>query len=188
MKLSAWARKQGISYKTAWRWFKQGKLPALTRQLPTGTILVEEPLEHEGLAALYARVSSADQKHDLDRQIARLLRWANEHGLAIGMTVAEVGSGLNGKRQKLIRLLMDHRVKTIVVEHRDRLMRFGVECVEAALRSCGRHLLIAEPGEVKDDLVQDMIDVLTSFCARLYGKRSAQNRARLAVRAIQEGG
>ena len=70
MKLSDWARKQGVSYLTAWRWFKSGKLPVPARQLPSGTILVEEPLP-EGRTVLYARVSSADQREDLERQVER---------------------------------------------------------------------------------------------------------------------
>jgi len=68
MKLSDWARQQGISYITAWRWFRAGKLPVPARQLPTGTILVEAP-RPEGTTVLYARVSSADQKEDLERQV-----------------------------------------------------------------------------------------------------------------------
>jgi len=79
MKLSEWARKQGISYLTAWRWFKAGQLPVPARQLPTGTILVEEP-NPEGRTVLYARVSSADQKDDLQRRVQRLEAVAREQG------------------------------------------------------------------------------------------------------------
>jgi putative resolvase len=71
VKLSHWARKHGISYLTAWRWFKAGKLPVPARQLPSGTILVEEP-SPGGRTVLYARVSSADQRADLERQVERL--------------------------------------------------------------------------------------------------------------------
>lgn len=92
---------------------------------------------------------------------------------------------MNGHRPKLLKLLADPRVKTIVVEHRDRLMRFGFECVEAALRAQDRRIAVVDSGEVKDDLVQDMIEVLTSFCARLYGRRSAKNKAKKALEAIQ---
>jgi putative resolvase len=70
-----------------------------------------------------------------------------------------------------------------VVEHRDRLARFGVEYLEAALAAQGRRLVVVEDAEVADDLVRDMVEVLTSFCARLYGRRSAKRRARLAVEA-----
>ena len=68
MKLSEWARKQGISYKTAWKWYKEGKLHVPAYQTPTGTILVKVSEEKEGRkTAIYARVSSADQRMDLDR-------------------------------------------------------------------------------------------------------------------------
>lgn len=185
MKLSEWAKKQGISYKTAWRWVRQGKMPVPFEQTPTGTILVREPDTPPGAVALYARVSSTDQKSDLDRQVARLVEYANAQGWMVAKAVTEIGSGLNGHRPKLIRLLADPKVRTIMVEHRDRLMRFGFEYVEAALAAQGRRVVVVEPGEVKDDLVQDMIEVLTSFCARLYGRRSARNKAKKALEAIQ---
>ena len=185
MKLSEWARKQGISYKTAWRWVRQGKMPVPFEQTPTGTILVKEQEAHSPAVALYARVSSADQKADLDRQIARLVAYANEQGWVVSRAVSEIGSGLNGHRPKLIRLLADPKIGTIVVEHRDRLMRFGFEYVEAALAAQGRRVMVVEPGEVKDDLGQDMIEILTSFCARLYGRRSARNKAKKALEAIE---
>lgn len=185
MKLAAWARQQGIQYKTAYLWFRAGILPIPARQLPTGTILVDpEPAAPDGVA-LYGRVSSADQKGDLDRQLARLSAYAAEHGLVVVKVVGEVGSGLNGHRAKLLALLRDRQVGAIVVEHRDRLARFGTEYIEAALAATGRRLVVLETGEVKDDLVQDMIDVLTSFCARLYGRRAARNRAQRAIDAVQ---
>lgn len=126
MKLSDWARKQGISYITAWRWFKGSKLPVAARQLPTGTILVDEP-NPEGRTVLYARISSADQKDDLQRQVQRLQVFAREQGWTEFEVVAEIGSGLDGKRKKLLRVLHDPRVARIVVEHRDRLARFGFD-------------------------------------------------------------
>jgi putative resolvase len=69
----------------------------------------------------------------------------------------------------------------MVVEHRDRLARFGVEHLEAALSAQGRRLVMVDPGETNDDLVRDMIEVLTNFCARLYGRRGARNRMLRAV-------
>jgi len=134
------------------------------------------------------RVSSADQKEDLGRQIARLVACTSERDWAVTRAVSEIGSGLNGHRPKLLRLLSDPKVGTIVVEHRDRLMRFGFEYVEAALAAQGRRIVVVEPGEVKDDLVQDRIEVLTSFCACLYGRRSAWNKAKKALEAIEHEG
>ena len=97
----------------------------------------------------------------------------------------EVGSGMNGGRRKVRRLLADPRVATVVVEHRDRLGRMNTELVEAALSAHGRRLVVLDSGEVTDDLVRDTVEVLTSFCARLYGRRSARNRAIKAVGCAQ---
>ena len=186
MKLSTWARLQGISYRTAWRWFKAGILPVPANQLPNGTILLSDSGSDKKSVTIYARVSSFDQKTDLDAQVSRLLTFANGQGFTVAKSVMEIGSGLNKHRPKLLNLLSDPEVEIILIEHRDRLMRFGSEYVEAALASQGRKLLIADSQELKDDLVQDMIEVLTSFCARLYGRRSAKNKAQKAVKAIQE--
>ena len=82
--------------------------------------------------------------------------WASEQGVTIDEVVTEVGSGLNAKRPRLARLLADREVAQIVVEHRDRLARFGVEHLAAALSAQGRHILVVEEGEVDDDLVRDM--------------------------------
>jgi putative resolvase len=160
-------------------------MPVPWQQSPTGTILVDAPMEEKPSAvALYARVSSHDQRGDLDRQLARLSSYAAEHDLHVVEAVAEVGSGLNGKRRKLLRLLSDATIAAVVVEHRDRFARFGSEYLEAALAASGRRLIVVDSSEMNDDLVQDMISVLTSFCARLYGKRSARNRAISIERAL----
>ena len=185
MKLSTWAKKQGISYRTAWRWFKNGKLPVLAEQTKTGTILIKEKPSQLNAVAIYARVSSRDQKKDVDQQISRLVQYANAKGLVVAQTITEIGSGLNGHRPKLMKLLTDSNIEIILVEHRDRLMRFGAEYVESALAAQGRKLIVVDATELKDDLVQDMIEVLTSFCARLYGRRSAKNKAKKALEMIQ---
>lgn len=183
MKLSDWARQQGVTYKTAWKWFKQGKLPVPAEQLPTGTILVYPEKQTSGKVAIYARVSSSDQRSDLDRQVARLVEWSTAQGLTVSMVVKEIGSGLNGNRKGLMKLLSNPEVDTIVVEHRDRLARFGVEFVQAALQAHGRRLLVVEEREIDDDIVRDLREVVFSLCARLYGKRSARLRAERAVKA-----
>ena len=134
---------------------------------------------------VYARVSSDDQRADLDRQVARLTAWASAQDLPVGQVVCEVGSGLNGKRPMLRRILSDPDAKVIVVEHRDRLARFGVEHLEAALSAQGRRIVVADPGETTDDLVRDMIEVLTGMCARLYGRRGVRNRAMRALTAAK---
>ena len=106
--------------------------------------------------------------------------------MRVAKVVAEVGSGLNGHRKGLLAVLRSPEYGLVVVEHRDRLARFGSEYIEAALAAMGRRLIVVDPEEVTDDLVQDMIDVLTSMCARLYGRRSARNRAEKAMKAASE--
>ncbi len=134
---------------------------------------------------MYCRVSSADQRDDLERQAGRVAEECGRRGITLAETVTEVGSGLNGHCVKLRKLLADPTVTRIVVEHRDRLARFGVEHLDAALSATGRSIIVINPDEVKDDLVRDMVEVLTSMCARLYGRRSAARRAKAAVRAAE---
>jgi putative resolvase len=160
-------------------------MPVPFRRLPSGTILVDVAAAGEERVVLYARVSSHDQRPDLDRQVSRLTQWATEAGWEVGQVVAEVGSGLNGKRAKLSRVLSDPCASVIVVEHRDRLARFGVEHLHAVLAAQGRRIVVVDDGESADDLVRDMIEVLTSMCARLYGRRGARDRAMRAVTATK---
>ena len=185
MKLSAWSKEQGISYRTALNWFHAGTLPVPARQLPTGTILVDPPVRETGVTVVYCRVSSHDQKPDLERQAGRVLTMCSERGIRIDRTVTEIGSGRGGRRTKLRTLLGDPKVSTIVVEHRDRLARFGVEYLEAALAAHGRTVVVLDDAESPDDLARDLTEVLTSMCARLYGRGSASRRAAAAVVAIE---
>ncbi len=136
---------------------------------------------NRGRTVVYACVSSVDQKFDVDRQVARVTEWATCQGVSVDQVVTEVRSALNGHRRKFLTLLRDTSVSRIIVEHRDHFVRFAVEYVEAALAAQGRELIVVDPTELDDDLVRDMTEILTSFCARLYGKRAAANRARRAM-------
>ncbi|WP_070903296.1 IS607 family transposase [Mycobacterium tuberculosis] len=173
---------------TAYRWFHAGLLPVPARKAGRLILVDDQPADRSRRArtAVYARVSSADQKPDLDRQVARVTAWATTEQIAVDKVVTEVGSALNGHRRKFLALLRDPSVKRIVVEHRDRFCRFGSEYVEAALAAQGRELVVVDSAEVDDDLVRDMTEILTSMCARLYGKRAAQNRAKRALAAAAE--
>jgi putative resolvase len=187
VKLVEWARANGVHPQTAYRWFREDRMPVRARRLESGTIWVDAPPVGEvGRTVVYARVSSHDQRQDLDRQVARVTAWATSNGHVISDVVTEVGSGLNGKRPKLRRILSDPSAWVVVVEHRDRLARFGVEHLEAALSAHGRKVVVTDRGETADDLVRDKIEVLTSMCARLYGRRGARNRAMRAVTATKQ--
>lgn len=186
MKLSQWAKTKGISYQTAHRMFQSGMIPDKTEQLPTGTILVYPDIPQQPQRiALYARVLSSDRKEDLHRQMQRLRDYAAAHGLTIEKEVAEIGSGLNGNCPQLHKLLRDMTITVIVVEHRDRLARFGVPFLESVLESTGRRIMVLNVTEHKEDLAQDFVDAVTYFCTRIYGKRAAKNKANKALEAIQ---
>lgn len=181
MNPASWAERNGVARAIAYRWFRAGVLPAPARKVGR-LILVEEPTCEVGIqsrTAVYARVSSADQKADLDRQVARVTAWATNERISVN----KVGSALNGHRRKFLALLGDPTRSRIVVEHRHRFCRFGSEYVEAALGAQGRELIVVDSSEVDDDLVRDMTEILTSMCARLYGRRAAVNRAKRAIAA-----
>jgi predicted site-specific integrase-resolvase len=185
MNLAAWAERNRVARVTAYRWFRAGLLPVPARRVGR-LMLVDEPIGEASLrarTALYARVSSADQKADLDRQVARVTAWATDQQITVDVVVVEVGSAPTGHRRKFLALLRDQSVHRIVVEHRDRFCRFGSEYARAALAARGRERVVVDTAEVDDDLVRDTTEILTSMCARLYGKRAAQNRVKRALAA-----
>jgi putative resolvase len=155
------------------------------QNMPRGSILVTDAELRDANNCgvhLYSRVSSHDQKEDLDRQLKRLRDYAAAKGWDILSETKEIGSGLNGKRPKLQKLL-EQPDGAICVEHEDRLSRFGVPYIRAAMRAANRELHVINATEQKNELVQDFIDVITSMCARIYGKRSAKNKAKRAIEA-----
>jgi len=189
MKLAEWARRNKIHPRTAERWFHNGILPVKAKQLETGTILIlEEDVKipnETSKVAIYARVSTRDQSEDLDRQLIRLKEYCAAKGYTIFKEVKEVASGMNDRRAKLTSLLEDKTIDTIVVEHKDRLTRFGYNMVDVLLRSNNRKIEVMNESECKDDLVEDFIDIITSMCSRIYGKRSAKNKRDNMVKELK---
>jgi predicted site-specific integrase-resolvase len=177
MKLSTYAKQKGITYRTAHRWWKAGKLKGT--QLDPGTILLEEDnssVQPQGIA-LYARVSSADQKADLTRQLARLQTYALAKGYQIDLQISEIAGGLNDNRPKLMKVLLDPNIGVKVVEHKDRLTRFGFNYISQLLQTQGKRIEVIFPSDTDNELVDDFVAVITSMAARIYGKRNSKRRA-----------
>ncbi len=176
MKLSDYAKRIGVSYKTAYRWWRAGRLDAY--QLDTGTIIVREEVQPTvgRQVALYARVLGGDQKTDVERQLQRLRDYAAAQGYHVAVEVTEIASGLNENRPKLNQLLRNAAIGIIVVEHRDRLTRFGFNYIQLLLEQQGRRVEVLNRQDTRNDLVDDFMAVISSMAARLYGPRRAKQR------------
>ena len=134
----------------------------------------------------YARVSSHDQKDDLARQADRLAVYAETNGCLTPEIISDLGSVLNYKKrglQRLIRMICRREVGTLVLTHKDRLLRFGADLIFALCGLYGVRVVVIEnePDRFEDRLAQDVIELMTVFSARLYGRRSHQNRKRNVV-------
>ena len=184
MKLSSYAKRLGISYKTAWRYWKDGKLDAY--QLPSGTIIVADDKLRDKYVCIYARVSSAENKGNLDSQTERLAQYCIAKGYKVHKIVKEVGSGVNDNRKKLAKLLNDSECGLIVVEHKDRLTRFGFNYIKVLLNQMGKDIEVANESENdKQDLMQDFVSIITSFCARIYGLRRSKRKTEAIIKELK---
>jgi len=182
MKLSQYAKMKGVVYRTAWNWWKKGIIECEQDKI-TGSIFMKTDVKYnkqQEKVALYARVSSYEKKKDLESQLERLRNFSNASGYIISKEVKEVASGMNDNREKLNKILTDVSYATIIVENKDRLTRFGFNYIKNFLEMQGRKVIVMnESDENKEqDLMKDLISVITSFCCRLYGLRRGQNKAR----------
>jgi putative resolvase len=187
MKLSHYAKQQGISYRTALRWFRDGTIQGY--QAPSGTIIVTEDRQVQpasGKVAIYARVSSSEQRENLERQAERLSQYCTVRGYQVTLVVKEIASGVNDSRPKLLSLLKDTSITRVVVEHRDRLTRFGFHYIDALFSVQGRVIEVVNPAENdKEELLADLTSIIYAFCARLYGQRRAKRKTEKVVQELQ---
>ena len=191
MKLSQYAKQQGISYRTALRWWQAGLIKGY--QAPTGTIIVAEEPPKEAhtvnRVAIYARVSSHEHRTNLERQVERLEDYCAAKGYQVGLVVKEIASGVNESRPKLLALLKDPTVTKVVVEHQDRLTRFGFRYLETLLELAGRQIEVVNLADNdREDLFADLVSIVYSFAARLYGQRRAKRKTERIVKELQADG
>jgi predicted site-specific integrase-resolvase len=187
MKLSDYAKSLGISYRAAWNHYKDGKIPG-AYQLASGTIIVPEAEQPKGdkKVAVYARVSSSENHSNLQSQVERVTTYCAAKGYRIEKVIKEVGSGVNDQRPKFQALLADKEISLIVVEHRDRATRFGFYYLRTLLENEGRRLEVINESEGdRDELMQDLIAIITSFVARYYGQRRAKRKTEKIIQELQ---
>lgn len=184
MKLSEYAKQNSISYQTAWLHYKQGLIPN-ARQLPTGTVVVDEDtnLNKMDYTIVYARVSSSENKNNLESQAERLTQYCIANGWTVDEVVKECASGLNDERPKLTKILKERKVTRLVIEHKDRLTRFGFNYIKVLLNDCD--IIVVNKCEDNQDLFEDFVSLVTSFCARIYGKRRTKRKTEQIINALE---
>lgn len=188
MKLSEYAKQKSISYLTAYRHWQQGLIKG--EQLATGTIVIYEERtdqqNNQKLAVLYARVSNAENKTNLDTQLNRLRDYAIAKGYTIIKEVKETGSGLNDKRPLLEKILQADNWNVLVAEHKDRIARFGLNYLSIVLEKQGKKIeIINNVLDSRDDLMQDFVSIITSFTARLYGLRRSKRKTEQIIKELE---
>jgi predicted site-specific integrase-resolvase len=190
MKLSTYAKQLGISYSTAWRMWKRGEIAGY--QLVSGTVIVNQPEQESHVTrkvAIYARVSNSENKKNLDTQAERLVAWCTMQGWSGAQVVKECGSGVNDQRPRFLALLADPSITHIVVEHQDRASRFGVAYIQTLLAVQQRELVVVNSAQTaEEDLMSDLVSIITSFVAQLYDRRRAKRKTDQVLAALQENG
>lgn len=177
-KLSEYARNRSITYQAAWNRYRSGKIPGAFLDETNHVIIplfVEDPLLNR--VAIYSRVSSNEMKENLDKQEDRLKSYSISFGYNIVYSIKEVGSGMNDSRSKLSKLLMQDDWDVLVVENKDRLTRFGFNYLELLLNKQGKKInVVNQTQDDKSDIINDLISIIYSFSARIYGLRRKKNK------------
>lgn len=189
IKLSEFAERNSVTWRTAFRWYQEGKIPT-ARKTPGGSVVVDLPDENnENLVTVtYARVSNSSRRNtDLVYQSERLQKYCQQNHWKIYTNYKEVGSGLNDQRKQLLSMLKRPEKLRIVVEHKDRLTRFGFNYLEALLNKHGSEIVVINETENdEEDLIQDLVSIVTSFCARIYGQRRAERKQIEILKVVQD--
>jgi len=186
LKISEYAKLKSVTYRTVWNWIAKGLVQVEKTDTGRTFVILDRP-ELEKKVAIYCRVSSSENKANLESQKQRMIQFCNAKGYQVSEAVTEIGSGLNDKRPKLERLLLRKDITVIVVDHKDRLARFGLNYIQKLMSLEGRSIEVVNNVEgEEDDLMQDFVSIITSFTARLYGKRRTKRRTEKLIKAMQE--
>lgn len=183
--LPQYAKEHGIKYRAAWNRFKAGKIPGAFQDEHRKILIPAKPVK-ERRVAIYTRVSSAENRSNLETQVDRLVSYCAAKGYQVHKVVKEIGSGVNESRTKFLKLLADTSITHIVVEHKDRATRFGFNYIETLLNTQERSLEVVNLAENgKEELIQDFVSIVYSFSARLYGRRRAKRKTEKIIQEFQ---
>ncbi len=186
IKVGEAAKVLGVSIQTLRRWEKTGylmpdrKSEGKTRYYDLDKLLGKKVFDN-GLTVAYARVSSHDQKKDLERQADVLTSYCVKQGWDF-QVIQDLGSGMNYQKKglkALINLILEQKISRLVLTHKDRLLRFGAELIFALCEVKQIEVVIINKGDeasFEEELAQDVLEIITVFSARLYGSRSRKNK------------
>lgn len=185
LKIGQFAKMEGVKYRAIWNRIKKGQLQ--TERTSSGSIRIVIDENKDARVAVYCRVSSAENKANLERQKERVLNYCAAKGYRVDKVMCEIGSGLNDSRPKLRQLLTDESITKIVVEHADRLSRFGMKYINDLMQMRDRSIeVINAQSDSRDDLMQDFVSIITSFTARLYGQRRTKRRTEQLIKELEK--
>ena len=192
IKLSKAAKDLGVTKMTLWNWKNKGLIQfhkiGFMNYLDVETFNNLKGIKDKKIESIviYTRVSSSENKTNLESQTTRLINYCNAKGYKVDKIVSEIASGLNDKRPKLEKLLKEQNFSKIVVEHKDRLTRFGFNYLEVLLKTNGIEIEVVNPTlDTKEDLIQDFVSIITSFCARIYGQRRSKRATEILINTLE---
>lgn len=193
IKASEYAKKMSLNVRTVYRYYHNGKIKGY-QDKETGTIFILNPFKNENnednlknKVVLYARVSSSENKTNLESQLEKLRLFASSKGYQIVKEIKDIGSGLNDNRSKLNELFEKelNNFEILLVEHKDRLTRFGFNYIDILLKSHNKKIeVINLVDNNKEDLIQDFVSVITSFCARIYSQRISKRKVEKLIKEL----
>jgi predicted site-specific integrase-resolvase len=183
VKLSEYAKDNNIGYRAAWNRFKSGKITGAHKD-EFGSITITKKDTRKDKTAVYARVSSSENKSNLKSQSERVQHFCEAKGWVVDKVVEECGSGLNDTRRLLLTLLRDKTITRVVVEHKDRLTRLGFNYLKELAHF--EIVVINEVAEDEKDLMQDFVSLVTSFTARLYGRRRTKRATEKLIKEFEK--
>jgi len=192
IKISKLAKDLGVTKATLYNWRLAGKISFIKSVTGLNYVNIDTYNSFLGIkdrekkTVIYCRVSSTVNKKNLETQKERLVNYCNAKGYKVYKVIEEFGSGINDKRPKLENLLKSQNFTRLVVEHKDRLTRFGFNYIETLLNYNNIDIEVINNVDTdKEDIIQDFVSIITSYCARIYGQRRSKRKTEKLIEELK---
>ena len=194
IKISKLAKDLNITRTTLYNWKREGKIDFIKSNTGRNYVSIDTYNRLMGIVekktekvVIYCRVSSTENKSNLDTQKNRLISYCNAKGYQVSEVIVEIGSGINDFRPKLIKLLEKNDYTKIVVEHKDRLTRVGFNYLDTLCKVLGKEIEVVNNVITdEEDLIQDFVSIIPSFCSIIYGKRRSKRNTEKLIKDLQD--